>query len=217
MQIHEHHIVPKYANGTNHKSNLIKVDRKDHALLHWYAYCNKLDLILEIYKKYNFTPTQEQIEQIPLGDKRDSVAAVFVSKNEMDEIVPQTGEDHVSYIDGRAAGKKFANGEWNDIMKKYQKGWFQEWKEANPEKYQKKLERARQYKKDNRPRMNAMRKAWVEKNKQNPEWIEERRRKQSEYRQRKRMELKKDPVAYEAFLVKERENRQRKRKNKLHK
>jgi len=62
-----------------------------------------------------------------------------------------------------------------------------------------------------------MRKTWVEKNKQNPEWIEERRRKQSEYRQRKRMELKKDPVAYEAFLVKERENRQRKRKNKLHK
>ena len=136
----------------------------DHAHVHWYAYINRLDLILEIYAKYGIKLTKKVIKKIPLGDKRDAHAAAYVSKNKI-EGIDTKGEKNVSYIDGRVAGKKFENGHWNDIMKKYQADWFQKWKENNPEAYQEKLARARQYKKDNREKLTKKRRIWYAKNK----------------------------------------------------
>ena len=152
MQTHKHHIVPKYSGGTNHKTNLVRVSVKDHALLHWYAYCKRPDLILEVYSKYNVKLTSQIVNRIPLGNKKDASAAVWVSKNEIDGIDIK-GKNNYSYIDGRVTGKKFENGAWDDIMKKYQAEWFQRWKESHPEKYQEKLARARAYKKANREKM----------------------------------------------------------------
>jgi hypothetical protein len=164
QEYHVHHIVPKYAGGTNHKSNLQRVLLVDHANLHWYAYLGRLDLILEIYEKYDTKLTKKIIEKIPLGNKKDALSATRVAKNKIDGI-NNRGKNNYSYIDGRVTGKEFKDGHWNDIMKKYQAKWFQRWKENNPEAYQKKLERQAQYKRDNKEKMTESKRKWRAKKK----------------------------------------------------
>lgn len=64
MRKHTHHIIPKFAGGTNHYSNLVKLTPLQHCRAHyerWVAYGDKRDrwafrLLLANYKKAKYDP-----------------------------------------------------------------------------------------------------------------------------------------------------------------
>ncbi len=151
-QIHKHHIVPKWrckelGINPDFKDNLVEMTRLQHAHVHWGYYNKNLKPLFEVCK-----PKQYVLDMLKLGNNKDSLSAVYIAQGEIDGMDVK-GKNNPTYIDGRVTGKKFENGHWNDIMKKYQKNWFQKWKKENPEKYKARLERHKLYKRERRRKL----------------------------------------------------------------
>jgi len=103
-QIHKHHIVPDYwckskegqlklkelglttsykVDGKEFyfKENLVRIPRKQHALIHWGYYCGDLSLLLEMCN-----PPQWVLDMIPLGNNKDAGAAQYIALGEIEGI-----------------------------------------------------------------------------------------------------------------------------------
>jgi len=82
------------------KENLVRVVRKQHALIHWGYWTSDLSALLEVC-----SPPQWVLDMIPLGNKKDSGAAVLIALNEVEGIVPLSGKDNPNYKHGKTVGK----------------------------------------------------------------------------------------------------------------
>ena len=94
---HKHHIIPKYrcielGIDPEFEDNYAYPTRLQHANIHWGYMNHDLSPLLEICN-----PPQYVIDMIPLGDYRDSSAAVFLAMNEIDGIVNVKGNAHPDY------------------------------------------------------------------------------------------------------------------------
>jgi hypothetical protein len=103
MKPHKHHIIPRYkckklGIEPDFDDNLVDVTREQHALIHWGYKCNDLSPLLEVCN-----PPQNIIDMIPLGDNRDSGAAVLLAEGEIDGI-DNSGENNPNYRHGKAIG-----------------------------------------------------------------------------------------------------------------
>jgi len=113
--IHKHHIIPKYkckelGIDPDFDDNLVEVTRHQHALIHWGYMHNDLKPLLEVCN-----PPQWVIDMIPLGDNRDSGAAVLTARGEIEQI-DMSGEKNPMWKGGIATG---------DNLKEYMKVYNQ--------------------------------------------------------------------------------------------
>ena len=171
-EIHKHHIVPRYkceelGINPDFDGNTVDTTRKQHALIHWGYHCNDLSPLLEICN-----PPQYVQDMIPLGDKRDNRAAVFIALGEVEGIVPLSGKDHPNYKHGRTIGTTF-----DPIMmkiyrntpeyKEQRKVWDKKYRD-NPENKSVQKAYLKEYrdKPGNKEKQRGYAKAWNEKNKE---------------------------------------------------
>jgi len=139
------------------KENLVRVVRKQHALIHWGYWHSDLSALLEVC-----SPPQWVLDMIPLGNKKDSGAAVLIALNEVDEIIPLSGKDHPKYKHGLSGDKNF--------LKEYRKEYrtrpgYNENNTAYQKKYHSKPEnrgKLKAYRKDpvNKARAKLLAKEW---------------------------------------------------------
>ena len=116
----KHHIVPTYrckelglttsykiaSKEFYFKENMVEVTRHQHALIHWGYWTNDLKPLLEVCN-----PPQWVIDMIPIGDKRDSGAAVYTARGEIEQI-NMSGENNPMWKGGISLG---------DNLKEYKK------------------------------------------------------------------------------------------------
>ena len=150
-QIHKHHIVPKYrceelGIDPDFDGNTIDTTRKQHSLIHWGYYCSDLSLLLEVC-----SPEQWVQDMIPLGDKRDNGAAVFIALGEVEGIVPLSGKDHPNYKHGRTIGGAYDKVRYDENKEKlvaYAREYYNKNKEGilvRQQEYRKSPEHREQY------------------------------------------------------------------------
>tara|TARA_Y100000310_G_C20129437_1_gene555170 strand:+ start:33 stop:503 length:471 start_codon:yes stop_codon:yes gene_type:complete len=101
-QIHKHHIVPRYAGGTNDPSNLVELTIVEHANIHWWMYLNERRNVFNLLESKGVKITKEMIQHIPWQNRNDNGAAGVIARGQIDGI-DMSGENNPSWIDGRWA------------------------------------------------------------------------------------------------------------------
>ena len=177
-QIHKHHIVPKYrceelGIDPDFDGNTIDTTRKQHSLIHWGYYCSDLSLLLEVC-----SPEQWVQDMIPLGDKRDNGAAVFIALGEVEGIVPLSGKDHPNYKHGRTIGGAYDKVRYDENKEKlvaYAREYYNKNKEGilvrqqeyrkSPEYKEEKKVYDKKYRNENREKINTQAREYRNENK----------------------------------------------------
>ena len=186
-QFQKHHIVPVYRcielglttsykiDGVEFyfKENMVEVTRHQHALIHWGYKCKDLNPLLEVCN-----PPQYVRDMIPLGDNRDSGAAVLIARGEIEQI-DMFGENHPSWKGGITKDEEY--------QKEYHKAYKQipEHKEKNRVQMRAHIQKpeVKEYKKK-------YNKKYYAKKKIEPEYREELRLRSAKYYAKKKLERK---------------------------
>ena len=161
----KHHIVPVYRcrelglttsykiDGVEFyfKENMVEVTRHQHALIHWGYKCKDLKPLLEVCN-----PPQYVRDMIPLGDNRDSGAAVLIARGEIEQI-DNSGENHPMWKGGITLGDNLKEYEKNRVRSPEYEKWRKEYlkspqRKAVQKKHDKKRNQTPQRKADNRRR-----------------------------------------------------------------
>ncbi len=193
-QIHKHHIVPKYrceelGIDPDFDGNTIDTTRKQHSLIHWGYYCSDLSLLLEVC-----SPEQWVQDMIPLGDKRDNGAAVFIALGEVEGIVPLSGKDHPNYKHGRTIGGAYDKVRYDENKEKlvaYAREYYNKNKEGI-------LVRQQEYR--NRPEYKEERKVYYKKYRN-----ENREKINTQARERYKLRKNKNSSAHSKMLLNKKE------------
>jgi hypothetical protein len=95
---HKHHIIPRFQckelgiHPDDLLNDTITVPALDHANIHWEHKIGSMELLLAYC-----TPTQFQIDNLRLGDKRHAYAAAFLADGMIDDI-DTSGENNVNWM-----------------------------------------------------------------------------------------------------------------------
>ena len=208
--LQKHHIVPIYkckelGLTTSYKigwkefyfkENMVEVSILDHAYIHNGYGNSDLEPLLKVCN-----PPQWVIDMIPLGDKRDRLAAVILAKGEMDGI-DISGENNPRWKGGVWANDPVA---WRKAYRKTpeQKAQQKVYKQTPKYKAQQKAYNdARRETPEYKARQQAYMRVYDKKRRETPEYKARKKAYQKAYKLRKKLEKEKGTGDLSAFYEK---------------